>query len=94
MYATGKTENISNKIIKYESNKLERIIIFLLASFCSSGDKAQNTSYTQPVNELQITHAVNDNLTEEINSGGAYGNTFYGKQGTHYHQKCRESLFI
>ena len=49
------------------------IIILLL--FLSFGIKAQNTSYTQLSNELQMARAINDKWAGEIYLGGTFSNT-------------------
>jgi hypothetical protein len=69
-----KAQNIVTVRILTNIDFVGKAIIILLL-FLSFGVKAQNTSYTQLGNEIQMARAINDKWAGEIYLGGTFSNT-------------------
>jgi len=73
-FMVRKAQNIVTVRILTNIDFVGKAIIILLL-FLSFGIKAQNTSYTQLANELQMARAINDKWAGEIYLGGTFSNT-------------------
>jgi hypothetical protein len=68
-------QNLSNPYQKASASSIQRIAILILLLHFSLVSEAQNTSYGQVCNELQLARAINDKWAGEIYLGGAFSNT-------------------
>jgi hypothetical protein len=68
-------QNLSNPYQKTSCCPIHWIAILILLLYFSLGSEAQNTSYGQVCNELQLARAINDKWAGEIYLGGAFSNT-------------------
>jgi len=73
-FMVRKAQNIVTVRILTNIDFVGKAIIILLL-FLSFGIKAQNTSYTQLANELQMARAINDKWAGEIYLAGTFSNT-------------------
>ncbi len=71
----GNARNIDKRLFWNKMELPGKIFLFLWVTFLSVMVKAQNTSYTQWGNELQLARALNDKWAAEIDLGGTFSNT-------------------
>ena len=70
-----KAQHIYHQLNRTGIDHPGRAILILFVLFLSVGVNAQNTSYTQWGNELQLARALNDKWAAELDLGGTFSNT-------------------
>jgi hypothetical protein len=70
-----KAQHIYHQLNRAGIDHPGRAILILFVLFLSVGVNAQNTSYTQWGNELQLARALNDKWAAELDLGGTFSNT-------------------